>query len=51
MLSIIKSCYDLERVLWTGKGKPESERNRDVIKICEYRRENMGGMDMFSESK
>lgn len=47
MLSIIKACYGLERVLWTGKGKPESERNRDVLKICEYRRENMGGMDMF----
>lgn len=47
MLSIIKACYGLERVLWTGKGKPESERNGDVLKICEYRRENMGGMDMF----
>lgn len=30
-------------MLWTGKGKPESERKSDLIEItlCEY------GMDMF----
>ena len=45
ILSIMKSRYILERVLRSGQTKTRKWKKRG----CAYRRENMGGMDVFDQ--
>lgn len=47
ILSIVKSRYGLERVLWSGQTKTRKWKKRG----CAYRRENMGGMDVFDQEQ